>query len=65
MVQKWITDLPAKTGRTANEWLTMVKQYGPKFEKDAREWLKKEYKLGHEHGLVARGKGPRQPARHG
>ena len=46
MVQKWIGDLPAKTGRTASEWLAMAQKYGPKIEKDCREWLQKEYRLG-------------------
>jgi hypothetical protein len=46
MVQKWIADLPSKTGRTMNEWLNVVKKYGPKVEEEAREWLKKEYKFG-------------------
>lgn len=46
MVQKWIAELPAKTGRTLGEWVTYIKKAGPKAEQDCREWLKAEYKLG-------------------
>jgi len=46
MTQKWIADLKAKTGRTLEEWLTLIKKKGPKDEKERREWLKTEYKLG-------------------
>ena len=28
MVQKWITDLPAKTGRSFEEWLQYIKKSG-------------------------------------
>jgi len=46
MTQKWIADLKAKTGRTLEEWLTLIKKKGPKDEKERREWLKTEHKLG-------------------
>jgi hypothetical protein len=46
MVQKWIEDLPAKTGRSLDEWLKFIKKSGPKTEKDRREWLKTEHGLG-------------------
>lgn len=46
MMQKWIRELPAKTGRTLEEWILLVKKSGPPTEKERREWLKKEYKLG-------------------
>jgi hypothetical protein len=46
MVQKWIKDLPAKTGRTLDEWIQFVKDAGPPTEKERREWLKKEHGLG-------------------
>ena len=46
MTQKWITELKAKTGRSLDEWLKHIKKAGPKDEKERREWLKEEYKLG-------------------
>src|SRR5208282_6855847 len=45
-VQKWIQDLPEKTGRSLEEWIALVKKSGPPTEKERREWLKKEHKLG-------------------
>jgi predicted transport protein len=46
MMEKWINNLPAKTGRTLDEWIAFVKRSGPPTEKERREWLKKEHKLG-------------------
>ena len=46
MVQKWKAELPAKTGRSLDEWIAFVKKSGPPAEKDRREWLKAEHKLG-------------------
>jgi len=46
MMQKWIHDLPAKTGRSLDEWIELTKTSGPPTEKERREWLKKEHKLG-------------------
>jgi len=46
MMQKWISDLPTKTGRSLDEWIAFVKKSGPPTEKERREWLKKEHKLG-------------------
>jgi len=46
MVQDWIADLPKKTGRSLDDWLDLVKKSGPPTEKERREWLKKEHKLG-------------------
>ena len=46
MVQKWIVDLPEKTGRSLDEWLALVEKSGPPSEAERREWLKKEHKLG-------------------
>ncbi|HMD98207.1 MAG TPA: DUF5655 domain-containing protein [Terriglobia bacterium] len=46
MVQDWILILPQKTGRSLDEWLDLMKKEGPPTEKERREWLKKEYKLG-------------------
>jgi len=46
MVEKWIEELPAKTGRSLDEWLELTRNSGPATEKARREWLKKEHKLG-------------------
>src|SRR5581483_2700974 len=46
MTQKWVSTLKEKTGRGLDEWLELVKKSGPKTEKEQRDWLKQEYKLG-------------------
>lgn len=46
MVEKWKCELPQKTGRSLDEWIAFVKTSGPPTEKERREWLKKEHKLG-------------------
>lgn len=46
MIDKWKHDLPAKTGRSLDEWIALVKESGPSSEKERRDWLKKEHKLG-------------------
>ena len=46
MVQKWIRELPQKTGRSLEEWIALTRKSGPPTEKERREWLKKEHKLG-------------------
>ena len=46
MVQKWIRDLPVKTGRSLDEWIALVRKSGPTIEKERREWLKQEDALG-------------------
>jgi hypothetical protein len=46
MAQKWRAELPEKTGRSLEEWIALVKKSGPPTEKERREWIKKEYKLG-------------------
>jgi uncharacterized protein DUF5655/uncharacterized protein DUF4287 len=46
MVQKWISELKLKTGRSLEEWITLVKKEGPKGELERREWLKTKHKLG-------------------
>jgi hypothetical protein len=45
-VQKWVNELPQKTGRSLKEWLELTTKSGPPTEKERREWLKKEHKLG-------------------
>src|SRR5438552_10098513 len=46
MVQKAIQDLPARTGRSLEQWIKFIKKSGPKTEKERREWLKTEQGLG-------------------
>ena len=46
MTQKRVAELKAKTGRTLEEWLKLIKKSGPKDEKARREWLKTEHGLG-------------------
>lgn len=46
MVEKWRNELPAKTGRSLDEWIAFVRKSGPPTEKERREWLKKEHKMG-------------------
>ena len=46
MVQKWVQELPEKTGRSLEEWIALTQRFGPATEKERREWLKKEHKLG-------------------
>jgi len=46
MTQKWVGDLPQKTGRSLDAWLKLVKKSGPPTEKERREWLKQEHGLG-------------------
>ncbi len=46
MVQKWIRDLPGKTGRTLEEWLKVIEESGLSKVKERREWLKQEHGLG-------------------
>ncbi|MFZ1918262.1 MAG: DUF5655 domain-containing protein [Terriglobales bacterium] len=46
MMQKWVRELPAKTGRSLEQWVELARKSGPATEKERREWLKKEHKLG-------------------
>lgn len=46
MMQKWISELKGKTGRSVEEWIALVRKEGPKDEKSRREWLKTKHKLG-------------------
>ena len=45
-VQKWIEELPQKTGRSLDKWIAFTKKSGPPTEQERRDWLKKEHKLG-------------------
>jgi hypothetical protein len=44
--QAILDNLPARTGRSLKDWVLLVEQSGPKGEKERREWLKKEHRLG-------------------
>ncbi|MCU1265932.1 MAG: hypothetical protein JWM21_2250 [Acidobacteria bacterium] len=46
MTRKWIAELKDKTGRSLDEWLTLIKKKGPTEETARREWLKTEHGLG-------------------
>ena len=46
MVQKWIAELPEKTGRSLDQWVKLVRKSGPSSEQARREWLKAEHGLG-------------------
>jgi hypothetical protein len=46
MIQNAIAALPAKTGRSLDEWVAFIRKNGPKGEASRREWLKKDHKLG-------------------
>jgi hypothetical protein len=46
MVQKWVAELKAKTGRSLEEWLVFIKKEGPPTEAERRDWLKKKHGLG-------------------
>jgi hypothetical protein len=46
MVQDWVASLKAKTGRSLEEWVALVKKSGPADEAARRDWLKKEHSFG-------------------
>ena len=46
MVQKWIQELPEKTGRSLEQWVELVKKSGPATFKERCDWLKSEHGMG-------------------
>lgn len=46
MVQRWVAELKEKTGRSVDEWISLLKKEGPATERERREWLKRKHKLG-------------------
>ncbi len=46
MVQKWVSELETKTGRSLSAWIDLVKKEGPNDEKGRREWLKVKHGFG-------------------
>jgi hypothetical protein len=46
MVADWIESLPAKTGKSLQQWIALTKADGPEDEKERREWLKSKHGFG-------------------
>ncbi|HYT91934.1 MAG TPA: DUF5655 domain-containing protein [Gemmataceae bacterium] len=46
MIQKWIVELPDKTGKTLEQWIAFIRKSGPADLKARRAWLKEEHGLG-------------------
>lgn len=46
MVESWVATLKAKTGRSVEEWISLVKKEGPADEEARRDWFKARHKLG-------------------
>ncbi len=46
MVQKWIAELPERTGKSLDQWMNLINKEGPKTEEARRDWLKSEHKFG-------------------
>ncbi|MBL8877675.1 MAG: DUF4287 domain-containing protein [Phycisphaerales bacterium] len=46
IMEKWISDLKSKTGKSIDEWVKHIEKSGPKSESYARDWLKTRHELG-------------------
>jgi hypothetical protein len=46
MIEKWIRDLPVKTGRTLDQWIEHIHAAGPPTERECRAWLRTAYQMG-------------------
>lgn len=46
MMQRWVATLNAKSGRSLEEWVSLVRKSGPASEDAQREWLKARHGLG-------------------
>jgi hypothetical protein len=46
MIQKWIDELKAKSGRSLEEWIALVRASGPADPKACRNWLKDKHGVG-------------------
>jgi hypothetical protein len=46
MVRAWVEALPAKTGRSLEQWLAYIEEAGPTTEQERREWLKTKHGMG-------------------
>jgi len=45
--QGMIANLPAKTGKTLEEWVAILRAQGPAEQKQWADWLKATHGLGH------------------
>lgn len=45
-LQAIVANLPDKTGRSLDQWLSLMKKEGPKEEAEQVKWLKAKYGLG-------------------
>jgi hypothetical protein len=46
MIEKWVKELPEKTGRSLEAWIKHTRREGPPEEKDRRAWLKEKHGFG-------------------
>src|SRR5262245_14593374 len=46
MMVDWVAGLKAKTGKSLEEWIAVVRASAKKTEKEQREWLKSRFQLG-------------------
>jgi len=47
MIDAVVKNLPAKTGKTADEWVEVLRKDGPEGHRQQIDWLKKQHGLGH------------------
>jgi hypothetical protein len=46
MIQKWVSDLQEKSGRSLDQWLKFIEDEGPGTVAERRAWLKDVHKIG-------------------
>jgi hypothetical protein len=46
MIQKWVSDLQEKSGRSLEQWMKLIEAEGPKTVAERRAWLKDVHKIG-------------------
>lgn len=46
MVQDWMAALPARTGKSLEEWVAVIQKDGPAGEKERQTWLKTNHGFG-------------------
>lgn len=46
MIQKWLAELPQKTGKSLEEWIRVVQESGQITEKARAAWLKRQHGFG-------------------
>lgn len=46
MAQKWITELPEKSGKSLDQWVALIKKQKFTDQKGAMSWLKSQHALG-------------------